>query len=153
MITHPGGHLCGCGNRGCWEQYGSATALIRITREHMQAHRDSALWELCGGDLSRVEGRTSFEGARRGDAAAKEALEEYLDGLATGIINLINILQPEIICLGGGVSNADDDLLLNPLRERVYRGSYDKRNRVRLERAALGNDAGVVGAALLCRTM
>ena len=153
MIIRPGGLLCGCGNRGCWEQYGSATALIRITKEHMARHPDSALWEICGGDLSRVEGRTPFEGARRGDAAAKEALDEYLDGLATGIINLINILQPEIICLGGGVSNAADDLLLDPLRELAYRGSYDKHTRVRLEHAALGNDAGVVGAALLCRVV
>ena len=153
MIIRPGGVACTCGNRGCWERYGSATALIRITREQMEAHRDSALWELCGGDLNRVEGRTPFEGARRGDQAAKQALEEYLDGLAIGIINLINILQPEIICLGGGVSNAPDDLLLEPLRERICRGSYDKESQVRLEHAALGNDAGVVGAALLCRVV
>ena len=153
MIIRPGGHRCGCGNEGCWEQYGSATALIRITKEHMARHPDSALWEICGGDLSRVEGRTPFEGARRGDAAAKEVLEEYLDGLAVGLINLVNTLQPQIICLGGGVSNAADELLLDPLRERVYRGSYDKHTRVRLEHAALGNDAGIVGAALLCRVV
>ena len=77
-------------------------------------------------------------------------LESYLQGLSVGLVNLVNVLQPEIICLGGGVSNAEDDLLLNPLRELVRQGAYDKHAPIRLERAALGNDAGVVGAALLC---
>ena len=153
MIIRPGGEPCTCGNQGCWELYGSATALIRITRERMALHRDSALWELCGRDLDRVEGRTPFQGAGLGDTAAKEILEEYLDGLSVGLINLVNVLQPEIIFLGGGVSNAAEELLLFPLRERVYRGSYDKNTRVRLEHAALGNDAGVVGAALLCQVV
>lgn len=150
MIIHPNGHLCGCGSRGCWEQYGSATALIRMTRQAMEQDRHSVLWELCGGDLSKVQGRTAFQGARQGDGAALRVLENYRQGLSIGLIDLVNILQPQIICLGGGISNADDDLLLTPLRELVKKGSYDKSMPTRLERAALGNDAGVVGAALLC---
>lgn len=150
MIIHPDGALCGCGNRGCWEQYGSATALIRLTQQEMERSRDSALWELCGGDRGKVSGRTAFAGARQGDAAAKRVLDTYLQGLSVGIVNLINVLQPEVICLGGGISNAEDDLLLTPLRDLVAQSAFDKQHPTRLERASLGNDAGVVGAALLC---
>ena len=150
MVIHPNGVLCSCGNRGCWEQYGSATALIRLTRQEMERSRDSVLWELCEGDRAKVQGRTAFQAARLGDPAAKRVLNLYLQGLSIGIINLINVLQPEIICLGGGISNAEDDLLLDPLRELVRQGTFDKKTKIRLEKASLGNDAGVVGAALLC---
>lgn len=150
MITYPNGLPCGCGNRGCWEKYGSASALIQLTRAEMARSDDSALWQLCDGDVSRVQGRTSFQAAQQGDPAAKRVLTTYIEGLSTGLVNLINILQPEVICLGGGVSNASDDLLLNPLRELVYRSTFDKNAPTRIERASLGNDAGVVGAAMLC---
>ena len=153
MIIHPQGQPCGCGNRGCWEQYGSATALIRMTREEMERTPDSLLWQLCGGDLGKVQGRTPFQGAEQGDPASLRVLEEYRQGLALGIINLVNILQPQVICLGGGVSNASHQLLLDPLKELVLQGTYDKSRPVRLVRAKLGNDAGVVGAALLCNTV
>ncbi len=153
MIIHPNGVLCGCGNRGCWETYGSATALIRLTQLEMERTPDSAMWQLCEGDRFKVQGRTAFQGARLGDPAAKRVLTIYLQGLSIGIINLINILQPEIICLGGGVSNAEDDLLLDPLRELIHQGTFDKSRPTRLEKASLGNDAGVVGAALLCNML
>ena len=149
MVVQPDGNPCGCGGRGCWETYGSATALIRLTRREMERDRSSELWALVDGDPSRVQGRTPFQAARLGDEAGKRVLSEYLRGLSTGMINLVNILQPEIICLGGGVSNAEDDLLLDPLRELVWQGCFDKNYHVRIERASLGNDAGVVGAALL----
>lgn len=150
MIIHPNGVRCGCGNLGCWEQYGSATALVRLTREEMEYNRDSLLWQLCDGDTRKLEGRTTFQAVRQEDAAARKALDRYLEGLSMGLINLVNVLFPEIVCLGGGISNADDDLLLNPLRELVHRGSFDKDHLPRIERASLGNDAGVVGAAMLC---
>lgn len=153
MIIHPNGTLCGCGNRGCWEQYGSATALIRLTQQEMERSPDSLLWKLCEGDRFKVQGRTAFQGARQGDPTAKRVLSAYLQGLSIGLVNLINVLQPEVICLGGGVSNADDDLLLIPLRELVAGGSFDKKMPTRLVRASLGNDAGVVGAALLCNAL
>lgn len=150
MTVRPDGLPCGCGSRGCWETCGSATALIRLTRQEMERDRSSELWVLVDGDVSKVQGRTPFQAARLGDETAKRVLSEYLRGLSIGMINLVNILQPEIICLGGGVSNAEDDLLLDPLRELVWQGCFDKNYRVRIERASLGNDAGVVGAALLC---
>lgn len=150
MIVEPGGQQCGCGNLGCWEQYGSASALIRITRQAMHNKRDSMLWDLCHGDPAKVVGRTAFDGARQGDICAQKVLGVYRRGLAVGLINLVNIIQPEIICLGGGVSNAEDELLLAPLRDLVRQGTFDKDNPVRLERASLGNDAGIIGAAFLC---
>ena len=150
MIIQPNGILCGCGGRGCWERYGSATALIQLARLEMERDRTSEMWAIVDGDSYKVSGRTTFQAARLGDPAAKRVLSQYLRGLAIGMINLINILQPEIICLGGGVSNAEDDLLLNPLRELVWQGCFDKEHRVRIEKASLGNNAGVVGAALLC---
>lgn len=91
-----------------------------------------------------------FQAARREDTAARRALDRYLDGLSVGLINLANVLFPEVICLGGGISAADDDLLLEPLRERFHRGCFNKDVPPRLVKASLGNDAGVVGAALLC---
>lgn len=151
MIVHPNGVHCPCGNDGCWEQYGSASALIRMTREEMGRSPESLLWKLCGGDESKVEGRTAFDAAGLGDEAAKRVLDEYLHGLSLGLINLVNIIQPEVICLGGGVSNAEDALLLEPLRELVFAGTYDKNSPTRLVKASLGNDAGVVGAAMLCQ--
>lgn len=150
MCVHPNGVLCNCGNRGCWEQYGSASALIRITQEEMMNDKHSTLWELAEGDRLKVSGRTAFQAARLGDAAGRRVLSRYLQGVALGLINIVNILQPEIICLGGGVSNAEDDLLLDPLRELVKAGCFDKDTPPRLEKASLGNDAGVIGAAMLC---
>jgi glucokinase len=150
MCIQPNGMLCNCGNRGCWEQYGSATALIRITQEEMERNKSSLLWEYAEGDRFKVSGRTPFQAARMGDESAKKVLYRYLQGLSLGLINIVNILQPEIICLGGGVSNAEDDLLLDPLRELVKAGCFDRNTPPRIERASLGNDAGVVGAAMLC---
>ena len=151
LVTHPEGLPCGCGGLGCWEQYGSATALIRMTRSAMEGAPESLLWEICGGSLERVEGRTAFQAARGGDPTALKVLEGYRKELSYGLISLSNILFPEVICLGGGVSNADPDLLLDPLRELVHRGCFDKERLPKLVRASLGNDAGVVGAAMLCR--
>ena len=125
-MTHPNGLPCGCGGLGCWEQYGSATALIRMTRSAMEASPKSLLWEVCGGSLDRVEGRTPFQAARAGDETALRVLEEYQKELSYGLISLSNILFPEVICLGGGVSSADSDLLLDPVRELVHRGCFDK---------------------------
>ena len=150
MIIHPNGFPCGCGNHGCWEQYGSATALIRMTKEAMAQSASSILWALCDGDISKVQGKTTFQAAELSDSVAQKVLDTYLDGLALGLANLVNILQPEIICLGGGISHASENLLLNPLRELVKQNVFDKKVPLRIEQAALGNDAGVIGAAMLC---
>lgn len=153
MVIDPDGPLCGCGSRGCFEQFGSATALIRAAKSRMESAPDSILWTLCGGIPDQLKGAAVFQAAGMADPAAMEVLDTYTSWLAIGISNLINILKPEIICLGGGISHAADSLLLNPLREKVHRRTFDKGAHVRLERAALGNDAGLIGAAMLCRML
>jgi glucokinase len=151
-VIVPDGQPCPCGRRGCWEQYASATALKRMTREAMEAHRSSLMWELCGSP-DKVKGRTAFDAKRAGDSAGTEVVERYLDYLDIGLSNLVNIFQPDLICIGGGVSHEKDEDFLVPLQERVDRHSLNKRlgNKTRLVTAALGGDAGILGAAALYR--
>jgi glucokinase len=152
MMVSRNGRLCSCGRRGCWETYVSATALIRDTRAAMEAHPDSLMWRERRDGSSHVSGRTAFAAAARGDAAARSVVSGYLDWLAEGVANLINILDPDVICVGGGISGEGDRLIL-PLRERVEPLSYAAGHRAaarraQIRRAQLGNDAGLIGAAL-----
>ncbi len=121
-----------------------------MTREAMVAHPESVMWQMCGNPAG-VKGRTPFEAARQGDAAGREVVDKYLNYLAIGISNLVNIFQPEVVCIGGGVANEKDEDFLFPLQEMVEKMSLHKRigNRTRLVKAALGGDAGVIGAAVL----
>ena len=152
IVIEHNGAPCSCGRRGCWEAYSSATALIRMTKEKIAAVGEkSKMYEMVGGDLERVSGRTAFEAARAGDVYGQEVVDMYLDYLANGIANIINIFQPEILSIGGGVSNERDNLLV-PLKERVskltYGHSYLKKN-TDIRIAMLRNDAGIIGAAVL----
>ena len=108
VLVH-GGEQCTCGRKGCWERYASANALIRQTMAAMDQSRDSIMWGMVGGDLSRVDGRTAFEAMRKGDAAARAVVDQYLRYLADGLSNFVNIFQPEVIALGGGVSHERDE--------------------------------------------
>lgn len=154
IVVVPGGELCSCGRRGCWERYASATALVRQTKAAMEADPGSKLWELTDGNLEKVDGRTAFDGVRRGDAAAKQVVERFLDYLAEGVTDLINLLQPSYLCIGGGLSREDDAYLLQPLKKRVEAMRFDRdlERHTEIVKAALGNDAGIIGAALLGRT-
>ncbi len=154
MVVERNGAVCNCGRRGCWETYASATGLIRMTKETMEGNRESLLWEESKGGTA-VSGRTAFAAALRGDVAAKALCETYVDYLAAGIVNLLNILQPEVLAIGGGVSEAEDELLLTPLREIVDRESYAAHcgGKATVVKAELGNDAGIIGAALLKRAI
>ena len=148
-----GGEPCNCGRRGCWEQYASATALIRQTKAAMAAHPESLLHQMAaeGG----VEGRTAFRAAAAGDETALAVCREYVEWLAAGVISLVNVLRPEVLALGGGVADAPEPLLLSPLRETVERESFARHGgrATRVVRAELGNDAGILGAALLGRAI
>ena len=150
MVIHAGGEECTCGRRGCFEAYASATALVRETKRAMAAHPESLLHAVAA-ENGAVDGRTAFTASRRGDAAARGVVERYIDELACGIANLVNIFFPEVIALSGGVADQGDELLV-PLRERVrelsYGAAYAARF-TRIERCTLGYRAGVIGAALL----
>ncbi|HIW72772.1 MAG TPA: ROK family protein [Firmicutes bacterium] len=150
MVIQAGGRPCTCGRKGCWEAYASATGLIQSTREAMRADPDSALWQTAEGGLSGVNGRTAFDGMRAGDGTAARVVREYVEALAAGLTNIINIFQPDLVSLAGGISKEGDALLL-PLREIVDREDYARfgTQRTRIAIAELGNDAGVIGAALL----
>jgi glucokinase len=150
IVIRRGGRPCPCGRSGCWERYASATGLIITTRSAMGDDKKGALWELVDGNIDKVEGRTAFDAARAGDTTAQAVIETYLDDLACGVTNLINIFQPDILCVGGGISN-EGETLLAPLRERVAAEVYSRNSdrNTRIIKAKLGNDAGIIGAAHL----
>lgn len=141
------GEPCSCGRKGCWEAYASATALIRQTKRAAEAHKDSKMWDYTKD--GKFSGRTAFLAAKDGDKAAQEVVDNYVKYVGCGIANMINIFQPEVLVVGGGIANEGDNLL-NPVREYVKKETYAKDIKAcRIEKAYLGNDAGIIGAALL----
>ena len=154
LVTHPGGDLCNCGRSGCWERYASATGLIHLTKAAMAEHPESALHTVAA-ENGAVEGRTAFQAAEMGDETALAVCRRYVEELALGVIDLVNILQPEAVALGGGVAAAPDRLLLEPLQDLVARECFAHRGGklTRIVRAELGNDAGIIGAAMLGRAI
>lgn len=153
VIVH-GGEQCNCGRKGCWERYASATALIGFTKKAMAEHPESALHAVAEKN-GAVDGRTSFEAAKAGDETALAVCRQYVEYLACGLNSLINILRPEMVALGGGVAAAPEELLLKPVQELVEKESFSSHGgRVtQVLRAQLGNDAGIIGAALLGRVV
>ncbi|MBR5011798.1 MAG: ROK family protein [Clostridia bacterium] len=148
MVIESQGRQCTCGRKGCWEAYASVTGLINLTKEQMQQSPESVMWEIAGGSLDRVNGLTSFEGMRRGDKAAKAVVDKYLRYVAEGILDIINMLQPEVIVIGGGISK-EGDTLLGPVSEIVTKEAFSGKTGTKLMIAKLGNDAGIIGAAML----
>lgn len=145
------GRPCTCGRHGCWETYGSATGLINTTKNHMQdAPKDSPVWTLVDGDINKVNGRTAFDAMRAGDPVGKAIVDEYIKYLSVGLTDMINIFQPDILCIGGGICN-EGETLLAPVREYVDAQQYamNSTKKTKIVRAQLGNDAGIIGAALL----
>jgi glucokinase len=155
-VIEKDGRQCSCGRRGCWETYSSATGLVATTKEKILACREknipTLMEKLIGGDLTRISGKTAFTAAKQGDAAGLEVVDTYIDYLACGIANMINIFQPEVLSIGGGICH-EGDYLLTPLKKRVFEEAYtkDREPKTKLVIAALGNDAGIIGAASLGR--
>lgn len=148
MVIEYNGRQCTCGRRGCFETYCSATALVSRTRDKFKESKDTLMHQMCEGDIKRVGGKTAFAAMRKGDAAAKEVVDEYLSYLACGIANIINIFQPEVLCIGGGISNEGENLL-NPLLPLISKEVYSKDGTLKTDVriAKLANDAGIIGAA------
>ena len=148
MAVVKDGERCTCGRGGCWEAYASATGLIRMTQNAMERHPDSLMTKISG-EMGKVSGRTAFMAARQGDAAGDAVVEEYLSYVACGTANLINLLQPAMLCFGGGVSNEGPYLIerLRPLLGPELFEVGEKKTQLCL--AELGNDAGIIGAAML----
>lgn len=145
------GAQCSCGRKGCFEAYSSATGLIRMSKEAMEQFPESIMNKMAA-EKGKVTARTSFDAMRAGDKAAKDVVDKYIKYLAAGITNTINIFQPDVLCIGGGVCNEGDPLLL-PVKELVKKEVYTRNSPKNCEIviAKLGNDAGIIGAAFLGR--
>ena len=139
------GEPCTCGRRGCWEVYASATALIRQGREAAAAHPTSLL-----NRYPELTGRDVFDAADAGDEAAQAVLERYYVYVAAGITDLVNILSPEMVLIGGGISR-QGERLLRPIRRYVAANCFGGAKRLQpvIQAAQLGNEAGIIGAAAL----
>ncbi len=150
MVIDANGKQCNCGRKGCMEQYCSATALIEQTKNAMLDNKDSIMWQMCDGELNNVSGRTAFDAMKKGDDSAKKVVDAYIRYLGCGITNLVNIFQPDILMIGGGVSK-EGETLLAPIRDYVSRESFDRNpiKATKIVAAQLGNDAGIIGAAML----
>ncbi|MBQ7185007.1 MAG: ROK family protein [Clostridia bacterium] len=140
---------CTCGNNGCLERYCSATAIIRMARQEVLSYPESQMLSLVNGDPEQISARTVFDAAKNGDKAAVRIYQRYVNYLAIGINNVISFLDPEMIVIGGGVSAAGS-FLLDGIRECLPRYlMYKTVANPRIELATLGNEAGIIGAALL----
>lgn len=150
QIIEAGGRQCSCGNKGCFEAYSSASALILAAKKKAEENKDSLLYKLVEGDVEKMNAKVPFDADQAGDKAGHEVIEEYLDYLAVGVANLINVFKPEAILLGGGVCRQGENLTV-PLKERLAKLVYAGDLRTEIKIASLGNDAGLIGAAMLTK--
>lgn len=154
VICYDEGLKCGCGRKGCWEQYASALALVRQAQKAVYQHPESMiLAKAKEGKVENINAKIIFEAAQAGDDVASKVLEKYFKYIACGVANLINILEPSMVVLGGGMS-AQKEYLTNPVKkyvkEQMYGGLALK---TKITAATLGNDAGIIGAAFLGTTL
>jgi glucokinase len=152
VVIDPGGPQCPCGARGCWEQFASGTALGRLARDAARAGRLAAVLDEAGGDVDAVRGEQVTRAAAAGDAEALVLVEEVAWWLARGLANLVAVLDPTMIVLGGGLAT-HGELLVDPVR-RLLPGMLEggrSRPGIEVVLAELGPRAGAVGAALLGR--
>ena len=153
MVVVMDGEKCNCGHRGCWEKYASATAIIRMGRALMEEKPDCALARQMGGDAANLNAKAVLDLAKAGDADCAGIFETYVKYLCVGLANLINIYDPDMLVLGGGVAHAGD-FLLDAVRAAL--GDYvycPALSWARVELARMGNDAGIIGAAMLGRNV
>lgn len=156
VTSVPGGHLCGCGRLGCLEQYASGSALVRFAQQAAKDDPDTAehLLGLAGGSVESITGPLVTQAAKAGDAAALGAFDQIAYWLGTGLADLVQIFDPQVLVIGGGVVESGD-LLLAPAR-RHFDEALSQRGRLpvgEVRPALMGNKAGVIGAADLARRL
>ena len=149
MYLVNGGEHCTCGNDGCMEAYCAASALARNGKRAMRAHPQSLIAKKAAGDEDKVDAKLVIDCAKAGDETAKAVFDMYLDSLSSACASIYNLLDPEVIAIGGGVCGAGA-FLFDPLQERTTKKCFYK-TRGKLVPAELGNDAGMIGAAMLHR--
>lgn len=149
MCIAMNGEECTCGRKGCWDSYASVSALIRQTKQAATEHPESLINTITGGNPEAIGVFTAFEAAKQGDPAAKEVCKNYLIYLAEGITNLVNILMPNAVIIGGELAKLGEGLL-KPLREIVLSNVYTQEAEMpQFKTAELGSAAVVIGAAML----
>lgn len=150
MVVDPKGPPCPCGRRGCWERFASGSGLGRLAREAAESGRGGRFVELAGGDPDDVRGEHVTRAALDGDPDALAVFQEFGWWAALGIANLVNLLDPEIVVVGGGLVGAGD-IVMNPIRAAFPSLvlAAEHRPQVPIVPAQLGNDAGAIGAALI----
>lgn len=150
MTVKRNGRSCTCGRRGCLELYASAQALVEQAKKKMRKKEESILWKLCDNNVEEMDGRKFFEAVRMEDKCACKVLKWFTKYLGEGVLDVINMLQPEVVCIGGGISKAAD-LFLPQVEKYVAENVYskDSARNTQLLAAKLGNDAGIIGAAML----
>ena len=145
-----GGEPCTCGKRGCWETYASVTALIRQTKVAMEKNPESLMHEIAKAE-GKISGRTSFDAAKQGDKAAQAVVKQYAQYVADGIVSVENVLQPDIISVGGGIS-MEGEYLLQPVCEYAAANGFNKfMPKTKIVTAQSFNDAGIIGAAMIAK--
>ena len=150
-VIQMGGPPCTCGRFGSRETYASATALVRQTKQAMMRYKNSRMWEICDGNIENVSGVTAFKAKRLGDRVGTMVVDEYIRYVAVGIANVLDIFQPDMICIGGGISK-EGEYLTDPINEYVDGENYARHMNFKtvIKTADLGNNAGIIGAAYLC---
>jgi glucokinase len=147
ITVMPYGPLCGCGNRGCLEALASGTAIAREARERVVRGVPTLMADLAEGDLERITAKLVAEAARQGDVEAQEIIDQAMRYLGVGMANLANLFNPQLIVIGGGLTNIGE-LLFGPVRRVVDQRAFRAQSQaLRIVRAELGDDVGVLGAA------
>ena len=147
MYLVNGGEHCTCGNDGCMEAYCAASALARDGQRAMKKHPESLIAARAGGSPENVDAKLVIDCAKEGDETAKAVFDQYIDSLSSACASIYNLLDPEVIAIGGGVCGAGE-FLFAPLREKTT-GKCFYKTHGKLVPAELGNDAGMIGAAML----
>lgn len=140
------GRVCGCGQKGCFEAYASATGLIREAVSRLTVNKQNLLYTMIEGNIAGLEAKDIFDAAKEGDAFSLDLVDYEAEYLAMGIANILNIINPEAIVLGGGVALAGD-ILLDPLRKKLEKYALPVTlEDLKIVQGILGNEAGIKGA-------
>lgn len=145
FVTHAGGRRCNCGRYGCWETYGSVMGLIKTVRENIFEVKELL-------DCDYIDGKTIFDLAEKGSEGAEKIRDMWIEEVAVGVVDMINIFQPDEIVIGGAIS-AQGDVIINPIREYAEKHAFcaDKIGIPRISASRIGGDAGIIGAAFLMK--
>ena len=140
---------CSCGNNGCFETFASATAIAKYAQKLIIDGKESKMMEYVNGDISKIDTKTVFRYVEQEDEVAELAIKRFLEYMAIGMNNIINILDLDLIAIGGGVAEGIEIIKSKLIEEVKKRKLYKNIELCKIERAVLGNDAGIIGAAML----